>query len=55
METEKGSTGRPRKKEGRIESWQFARAVIVISGYDDFRARGEQHSVAVGQAVDRDK
>jgi hypothetical protein len=44
--------GRPRKKEGRIELWQFARAAMVSCAYDADRVRGAKHSVAVRQAVD---
>jgi len=44
--------GRPRKKQDRIELWQFARAAVVISAYDEARVNGEKHSVAVTQAVD---
>ena len=49
---EKRQRGRPRKKEGSIESWQFARAAIVICAYDEARENGQKHSVAVRYAVD---
>jgi len=49
---EKTQRGRPRKKEGSIESWQFARAAIVMCAYDEARENGQKHSVAVRCAVD---
>jgi hypothetical protein len=52
MDTEKKPRGRPKKKEGRVEAWQFFRAAIVISVYDQARQRGEKHSVAVREAID---
>jgi hypothetical protein len=49
---EKGHRGRPRKEEGSIEFWQFARAAIVTCAYDEARQNGEKHSSAVRHAVD---
>jgi len=44
--------GRPRKKHDGIEFLQFVRAAMVMSAYDEARARGEKHRVAVIEAVD---
>lgn len=44
--------GRPKKEEGRIESWQFARAGMVMCAYDEARKRGEKHSAAITEAVE---
>jgi hypothetical protein len=44
--------GRPKKKVGRIESWRFSRAGMIMSAYDEARKSGEKHSVAITQAVD---
>jgi hypothetical protein len=52
METEKRTRGRPRKKEGRIEPWQFARAAIVMYAYDEVRKSGQKHCVSVTQALE---
>lgn len=49
---EKRHRGRPRKKEGSIEFWQFARAAIVTCVYDEARQNGEKHNIAVRHAVD---
>lgn len=49
---EKKQRGRPRKKKESIEAWQFGRAAIVMSAYDEARVGGEKHSVAVRYAVD---
>ena len=49
---EKRRRGRPKKKEGSIEPWQFGRLAKVTSGYDEARKRGEKHSVAVRETVD---
>jgi len=49
---EKRLRGRPKKKEGSIEPWQFGRVAKVTSAYDDARKRGEKHSVAIREAVD---
>jgi len=49
---EKRRRGRPIKKEGSIEFWQFARAASVMCAYDEARKKGEKHSVAVRAAVD---
>lgn len=49
---EKRGKGRPRKKEDSIEFWQFVRAAIATSAYDEARKEGDKHSVAVRQAVD---
>jgi hypothetical protein len=52
MKTEKRPRGRPKKKEGTIESSHFFRAGMIMSAYDDARAGGQKHSAAVTQAVD---
>lgn len=52
METKKRPRGRPKKKEGTIELWRFVRAAMVMSAYDEARAGGQKHGVAVEQAVD---
>jgi hypothetical protein len=49
---EKRRRGRPKKKEGSIEPWQFGRLAMVTSAYDEARKRREKHSVAVREAVD---
>jgi hypothetical protein len=51
MELKKRRKGRPRKEEGRIEPWQFKRAGLAMSAYDNARGRGEKHSAAVKEAV----
>ena len=51
MRAEKRPRGRP-KKEDTIKFWRFCRAGMVMSAYDEARASGEKHSVAVTQAVD---
>ena len=51
LETKQRPRGRPRKKEGSIKPWEFARAAMVSCAYDEDRGRGEKHSVAVRQAV----
>jgi hypothetical protein len=48
---EKKPRGRPRKKDDSFEPWQFGRAAIVLSAYDDAREKGEKHSVAVRGTV----
>src|SRR6266849_10518168 len=48
---EKRQKGRPRKKEGSSEFWQFTRAAIVMWAYDEARENGQKHSVAVRHAV----
>ena len=35
-----------------MEPWQFSRLARVTSAYDEARARGEKHSVAVRHAVE---
>lgn len=35
-----------------MEFWQFARAGIAMSAYDEAREKGEKHSDAIRQAVD---
>jgi hypothetical protein len=52
MEKKRKPRGRPRKKEGTIEFWQFVRAAATMSAYDEARESGQKHSVAVTQAVD---
>ncbi len=47
----KRKRGRPRKKEDTIQPWQFARAALAMCAYDEARAKGEKHSVAVAQAT----
>jgi hypothetical protein len=49
---ERRQRGRPRKKPDAIPLWQFLRVAAVMCAYHEVRARGEKHSVAVGQAVD---
>src|SRR5437016_4283629 len=49
---EKRQRGRPKKKEGSIEPWQFGRLAKITSAYDEARRIGEKHSVAVREAVD---
>lgn len=49
---EKKPRGRPKKKEDSIEPWQFGRAAIVLSAYNEHREKGEKHSVAVRDTVD---
>jgi hypothetical protein len=49
---EKRLRGRPKKKDDSIEVWQFGRAAIVVSAYDEARKKGEKHSAAVRDAVD---
>ena len=49
---ERRPRGRPRKKKDTIEPWQFGRAAIVISAYDEGREKGEKHSAALRDAVD---
>jgi hypothetical protein len=49
---EKRQRGRPKKKGDIKEAWQFVRAGIVMSAYDESREKGEKHSVAVRDAVD---
>jgi hypothetical protein len=44
--------GRPRKLEDSMEPWQFGRAAIVLSAYDEAREKGEKHSSAVTSAVE---
>jgi hypothetical protein len=48
---EKKLRGRPRKKGGSIEFWQFTRAAIVMCAYDEARENGQKHSVAIRHAV----
>lgn len=52
METTKSQRGRPRKKPDTMQFWQFLRAAAAMCGYDEARARGEKHSVAVAEATD---
>jgi hypothetical protein len=52
MAMKKRPRGRPRKKQGGIEPWQFARVALVLFAYDDARKRGEKHRDAVTEAVD---
>jgi hypothetical protein len=52
MKTAKRPRGRPKKEEGREESWRFVRAGIIISAYDEARKSKQKHSAAVTQAVD---
>jgi hypothetical protein len=52
MEKKRKPRGRPRKKEGTIEFWQFVRAAATTSAYDEARESGSKHSGAVTQAVD---
>ena len=52
VQTKDRKPGRPRKEQDRIELWEFARAAMVMSAYDEGHARGEKHSVAVREAVD---
>jgi hypothetical protein len=49
---EKKPRGRPRKIKDSVEPWQFGRLARVTSAYDEARARGEKHSVAVRCTVD---
>jgi hypothetical protein len=42
---------KPQKKAGVISAWNFTRAGIVMSAYDEARENGEKHSVAVKQTV----
>ena len=49
---DKRPRGRPRKKEDSIEPWQFGRAAIVLSAYDEARESGEKHSSAVTSTVE---
>jgi hypothetical protein len=49
---EKRKRGRPKKKGDGKKAWQFIRAAIVMSGYDESRERREKHSVAVREAVE---
>ena len=39
-------------KRGATETRQFVRRVVVLDGYNDVRATGNKHSVAVAQTVD---
>lgn len=52
METTKRQRGRPRRAPDTFPFWQFMRAATAICGYDEARARGEKHSVAVVEATD---
>lgn len=52
MEMEKRRRGRPRKKEGAIECWQFVRAAMALCAYHEAREGGQKHSVGVKHAVD---
>jgi hypothetical protein len=52
MKTEKRPRGRPKKKEGTIDSSHFFRAGMIISAYDEARTSGQKHSAAVTHAVD---
>jgi hypothetical protein len=49
---EKRRRGRPKKNADIKEAWQFFRAAIAMSAYDESRERCEKHSVAVKEAVD---
>jgi hypothetical protein len=49
---EKRERGRPKKKGDSREAWQYVRAAMVMSAYDESREKGEKHSVAVKDAVD---
>jgi hypothetical protein len=49
---QKRARGRPKKKEDSLEPWQFGRAAIVLSAYDESRGKGEKHSAAVSDAVE---
>jgi hypothetical protein len=49
---EKRQRGRPKKEGDSKEAWQFGRAVMVMSAYDESREKGEKHSVAVRDSVD---
>jgi hypothetical protein len=49
---EKRQRGRPKKKGDSKEVWQYFRAAMVMSAYDESREKGEKHSVAVRDAVD---
>jgi len=49
---EKRQRGRPKKKADSMEAWQFVRAGIVMSAYDESREKDEKHRVAVTDAVD---
>ena len=50
--TKKQRRGRPRKRKGRIELWQFARAAKIICAYEETRARGEKHGAAISRTVE---
>jgi hypothetical protein len=52
MQVERRPKGRPRKNEDTIAFWQFGRAAQVMCVYEEARARGDKHSVAVAYAVD---
>ena len=48
----KKKLGRPRKKEGVISFWNFQRAGIVMSLYDEARKSGQKHIAAIAQTVE---
>lgn len=52
MKTATRPRGRPKKEEGRIESWQFGRLAMVMCTFDEARKRGEKHSAAITEAVE---
>ena len=49
---EKRQKGRPKKKQDSIKVWQFGRAAIVMSAYDEAREKDQKHSAAIRDAVD---
>jgi hypothetical protein len=53
MKPKTRAPGRPKNKNGTITLWSFARAGMIMSAFDETRASGEKHSVAVTEAVNR--